>query len=83
MQQFPKFLKTTPEFYGLSFYEIGALMVGLYIAMIFNLSPLFTFISSATCIGLLKLIITYFDFKAFLLPKSKELDLKEFKRRTK
>ncbi len=81
MKRFPKFLKTLPEFYGLSFYEIGALIVGLYIAMILKLSPLYTLMTSAICICLLKLIKRNFDLKAYFLPKRKNLDLSEFKRR--
>lgn len=83
MKRYPKFLKTLPEFYGLSFYEIGALIVGLYIAMILKHSPLYTLLTSAICIGVLKVIKRNFDLKAYFLPTRKDLDLSEFKRRTK
>jgi len=80
MKRYPKFLKTLPEFYGLSFYEIGALVVGLYIAMLFKMSPLFTLLVSLLCIGTLKVIKKNCDFKAFFLSKTKELDFSELKR---
>jgi hypothetical protein len=80
MKRYPKFLKTLPEFYGLSFYEIGALVVGLYIAMLFELSPLYTLIVSLLSIATLKVVKKNFDFKTFFLPTKKELDLSELER---
>lgn len=77
MRKFPKFLKAMPEFYGLNFYDLGVLMVMLYLSMIFNLNAL---VSVALCglsiIGM-KVIRANFDFKGWLLPRKSEVYLKD------
>lgn len=80
MKKFPKFLKALPEFYGLSFYEIGALVLALYLAMIFRLSSMPTLICCLTCIGAMKFLKKNFDFVGFFLPYCKKIDLGSFHR---
>jgi len=80
MKRYPKFLKTLPEFYGLSFYEIAALVVGLYIGMLLKLSSVYTLIVILACIGTLKAFRKTFDLKGFLLPSKKEIDLTQIRR---
>jgi len=79
MKKFPRFLKTLPQVYGLSFYEITGLVVALYLAMIFKLSPLMTLFISLSAIVALKVLKKNFDFTGFLMPKSKKIDLNTFK----
>jgi hypothetical protein len=77
VKRFPKFLKSIPSFYGLSFYEIGALVAGLYIAMILELNPVFALTLCLFSIGAMKFLRQNFDFKGFIAPKYKEINLDE------
>lgn len=80
MKRFPKFLKSMPSFYGLSFYEIGALVAGLYIAMIFRLDPISALLGCLVSIGIMKYIRLNFDLFGFLSPKFKRINLDEINR---
>lgn len=79
MTRFPKFLKTAPEVYGLSTYEIGALIFALYFAMIFNFSSVKSLCICVAFIGFVKLVKKYIDIKGFLAPRIKKIDLSKFK----
>ncbi|MAZ48942.1 MAG: hypothetical protein CME65_10280 [Halobacteriovoraceae bacterium] len=79
MKKFPRFLKTLPQIYGLSFYEIAGLVIALYVAMIFKFPPLMTLFLSVGVILLLKVLKKNFDFIGVLLPKTKKVDLSTFK----
>ena len=79
MKKFPRFLKTMPQVYGLSFYEIAGLVIALYVAMIFKFSSLMTLVVSLGAIGTLKVLRRNFDFIGFFAPTSKKIDLGSFK----
>lgn len=79
MKKFPRFLKTMPQVYGLSFFEISGLIVSLYIAMIFKFAPLMTLLISVGAIAILKVLKKNFDFTGFLTPSIKKIDLTSFK----
>ena len=78
MERFPKFLRTNPMIYGLSFYEIGALVLALYIAMILNLSSFHSLIICLGFIIVIKFIKKNFDLKGYLSKKSNQIDLTQF-----
>ena len=75
MEKFPKFLKNMPVIYGLSFYEIGGLVLALYIAMILNLSSLLSLLTCLIFIAIIKFIKKNFDLTGLFLSKIKSIDL--------
>ena len=79
MKKFPRFLKTLPQIYGLSFYEIAGLVIALYIAMIFKFSSFMTLAISLGAIVILKVLKKNFDFIGFFLPATKRIDLSTLK----
>lgn len=79
MERFPKFLKTMPVIYGLSFYEIGALVFALYVAMILNLSSILSLVICLVFIGFTKFIKRNFDLTGFFASKVKTIDLTKLK----
>ncbi len=79
MERIPKFLRTNPMIYGLSFYEIGALVLALHIAMILHLSSFHSLIICLGFIIVIKFIKKNFDLKGYLSKKSNQIDLTQFK----
>lgn len=79
MKKFPRFLKTLPQVYGLSFMEIAGLIVSLYVAMIFKFTPLMTLLASLGVIIILKILKKNFDITGFLTPSIKKIALNSFK----
>lgn len=80
MKKYPKFLNILPEVYGLSFYELAALMISLYIALILSFSPLVTIITALLLIILTRFIRKHFDLVGFLSKKEKSLSFKNLMR---
>lgn len=79
MDKYPRFLKAMPEFYGLSFIDLGFLMFGLYLGMIFSLDSIVTIITCLALIGSSVLIRKYIDLTALILPRKKEIKLSDYK----
>lgn len=79
MKKYPRFLKSMPEFYGLSFVDLGFLMFGLYIGMIFSLNSIVTVLTCASLIGISIFLRKYIDLTALILPRKKEIKLSDFK----
>lgn len=77
MRNYPKFLKTLPEFYGLGFPDLGVLMVMLYFSMLFNLRPVVSIILSGLAILAAKFIRKNMDFVGWILPRNKEIFLSD------
>jgi hypothetical protein len=71
MKNYPKFLKNMPEFYGLSFVDLGALMLMLYLSMMMKLSPLYSLLSCLIGISVSKIIKQKIDFVGWSLPRKK------------
>lgn len=71
MKRYPKFLRTMPEAFGLGVPEIGALLVTLYLGMVFRLSSTLVIVMAVVLIGLTKLARKRFDLKAFILPRKR------------
>lgn len=80
IKRYPKFMKTLPEFYGLGFVDLGVLLVGLYLAMMLNLTPLVSVFLCSAGVGLSKMFCKYFDLVGWLLPKKKEVFIADIKR---
>lgn len=80
MKKFPKFLKAMPTFWGLGFSELGSVMAILYMAMIFNLGPLTTFILALVMVILTKVVNKYFDLTGWFLPRKREVFITDFKK---
>ena len=80
MRRNPKFLKALPEFYGLGFVDLGVLMVGLWMSMIFNLNPLISILLCGLGVFVSKLVRKYFDLVGWLLPRKKEVFLSDINR---
>jgi hypothetical protein len=78
MKKYPKFLNILPEFYGLGFYEIAALVIGLHIALIFNLSSIFTIVCCFTLIITTRFVRKSFDFVGFFSRNDKDIYLSSF-----
>jgi len=79
MERFPKYLKAMPIICGLSFYDMGGLMLSLYLAMIFELSSLYSLGTSLIMIVLVKFSRKYFDFTGFFLPRVKTMSTRKLK----
>ena len=73
MKHYPKFLRTLPEAFGLGAPEIGALLVTLYLGMVFRLSSTFVIAMAVVLIGLTKFTRRRFDLKALILPRKREI----------
>jgi hypothetical protein len=80
MRRYPKFMKALPEFYGLSFVDLGFLMAGLYLSMMLNLNPLFSIVLCSLGVIISKIVRKYFDFTGWLLPRKKEVFIADIKR---
>ena len=75
----PKFLKALPEFYGLGFFDLGVLMIGLWMSMIFNLRPLVSIFLCGLSIIASKVIRKYFDILGWFLPRKNEVFISEIR----
>jgi len=73
MKRYPKFLKTMPEAFGLGAPEIGALLVTLYLGMVFRLSSTLVIAMAVVFIGLTKFARRRFDLKALILSRKREI----------
>lgn len=80
MKRYPKFLRTMPEAFGLGVPEIGALLVTLYLGMVFRLSSTLVIFIAVVFIGLTKYARKRFDLKALILPRKKEITLQSHRR---
>jgi len=80
MRKFPKFLKAMPEFYGMNFFDLGTLMAMLYLSMVFNLNALISVALCGFAVITMKVLRANFDFKGWLLPRTKEIYLKDLER---
>ncbi len=80
MRRNPKFLKALPEFYGLGFVDLGVLMVGLWMSMILNLTPLISILLCGLGVLVSKFVRKYFDLVGWLLPRKKEVLLSDINR---
>lgn len=80
MRRYPKFLKALPEFYGLGFPDLGALMVALYLSMILNLNPLISVVMSGSGIIFMRILRKNFDFAGWLMPRKKEVFVADIQR---
>ena len=75
MRKYPKFLKTMPSFFGLGPVDLLFLGLGLFISLIFDLSPLTALLVSAVLMISCKVIRTYCDVVGFLLPHTKRIEI--------
>lgn len=80
MRRYPRFLKTMPEFLGISFPEVGIILLSLWVCLILNIGPHFALIFSIGGILLFKVIKKNFDFIGFMVPRKKSIYLTDFKR---
>ncbi len=80
MRKFPTFLKVMPEFYGLSFPDLGAIMAILYLSMIVNLNPFLSAVLCGVSVLLLKFIRKNFDLVGWMMPRRQTLLMKDVKR---
>jgi hypothetical protein len=82
MRQFPQFLKTNPVFNGLTFADIGSIMGGLYLSMIFRMHSLLTVGLCGVAVLISKFLTKNFDLIGFILPRQKSLELQDVDRGT-
>lgn len=80
MRKFPTFLKVLPEFYGLSFPDIGTIMAVLYLALLLNLNPLVSAVLCGVSVVIVKFIRKNFDLVGWMLPRRQTLLMKDVKR---
>lgn len=80
MRKFPTFLKVLPEFYGLSFSDLGTIMMVLYLGLIMNLNPLVTLIFCGIGVLVFKIVRKNCDLRGWILPKRQTLLMKEAER---
>ena len=73
MRRYPKFLRTMPEAFGLGVPEIGALLITLYLGMVFRFSSTLVVVMAVVLIGLTKFARKRFDLKALILPRKREI----------
>ena len=82
MKKYPKFLKSLPEFYGLGFPDLGILMAMLYFSMLFNLRPVISIVFSGFSILGFKFIRRNMDLVGWMLPRKKDIFLRDSKEET-
>lgn len=80
MRKFPTFLKVLPEFYGLSFPDLGTIMVVLYSALLLNLNPLISAVLCGVSVMVVKFIRKNFDLVGWMLPRRQNLLMKDVNR---
>lgn len=76
MRKYPKFLKTMPSFFGLGPMDLLFLGLGLFVSLIFDLSPMWALLVSGVLMISSKIIRTYCDVVGFLLPYTKRIEIR-------
>jgi len=80
MRKFPTFLKALPEFYGLSFSDMGTIMGVLYLSLFLKFNPLISILLCAVSVMAIKFIRKNFDLIGWMLPRRQSLLMKDVKR---
>ena len=80
MKKYPRFLNSMPVFLGISFPEVGIILISLWLSLILKTPSYYALIFSSIGIFLSKFIKRNFDLVGFLVPRRKELFLNEFKK---
>ncbi len=76
MKKFPQFLKSVPDFMGLSFLDLPLIMAGLCLGLIFKLEGITAILISFALIIIRKFILSKIDLVGFMLPRAKTVEIK-------
>ena len=69
-----------PEFYGLSFVDLGAIMIVLHLSLIFSLRPLVSVLFCGVSVLAVKIVRKNFDLIGWMVPRRQYLYVKDVKR---
>ena len=79
MRQYPRFLNSMPVFLGISFPEVGIILISLWLCLILSCPSYYALIFSLIGILISKIIRKNFDLIGFVVPRKKELFLRDYK----